>query len=406
MLVVGTAVAATVVGEVDVSATPGSQAEVSIAVDPRDARTLLAASNSGIGVGVLAYSSTDGGAAWSTSRPSDALPGPLRGAGDPVTAIDGDGTQLLAQLTVERGGTGSEPGLALESRAAADAPWTATLVPVAGEKDKPALAVDATPGSSYAHRVYLAWADGEGRIALVHSDDRGATWGAPLRLASASTFTALAVAPDGTLYAAWWNRALGRVVVARSRDGGDSLDRGFSYALSGRPPRGWLAPAQPSRGVTPVPGVGVGRDGRVYLTWSDRRKPSVDVLVAVLTPDLRPLRAPRLVAPNPKRRADRVLPALAVDAHTQDVWICFYASDGARRRSVRFTCSVSRDDGATWRATPVASRRSSPAPGAPFNFGDYEGVAARGGVAHPVWSDARERGRGGDTEIFTAAVRP
>src|SRR5438067_2391516 len=52
------------VGNVDVSQAPGPQAEVRVAVDPRQPSRLLAASNSDQDPGMRVYSSSDGGRSW------------------------------------------------------------------------------------------------------------------------------------------------------------------------------------------------------------------------------------------------------------------------------------------------------------------------------------------------------
>jgi len=58
---------------------------------------------------------------------------------------------------------------------------------------------------------------------------------------------------------------------------------------------------------------------------------------------------------------------------------------------------------ATWTAPRRAAHVFSDETGrnaAPFQYGDYVGVAAAGGVAHPMWTDSRNLGRLAE-EIYT-----
>jgi hypothetical protein len=90
------------------------------------------------------------------------------------------------------------------------------------------------------------------------------------------------------------------------------------------------------------------------------------------------------------------------------VWDCFYATDGSRALThARWSCTVSQDGGSTWSPLVHAASAFSDVRrgrgGDRFNFGDYEGVAAMDGAAHPVWTDGRIRSR--KAEIWTATLR-
>jgi hypothetical protein len=68
-------------------------------------------------------------------------------------------------------------------------------------------------------------------------------------------------------------------------------------------------------------------------------------------------------------------------------------------------CSGSRDYGRTWStavdAAGVDSNQTLPNR---EGYGDYEGVAAAGGTAHPIWTDTRRFAARGE-EIYTRALR-
>ena len=76
-----------------------------------------------------------------------------------------------------------------------------------------------------------------------------------------------------------------------------------------------------------------------------------------------------------------------------------------------FTCTVSRDGGRTWADRRAAARVASDeshgnaAGSHGLEYGDYEGLAVGGdGVAHPIWTDTRNR-RARAEEIYTTALR-
>jgi hypothetical protein len=138
------------------------------------------------------------------------------------------------------------------------------------------------------------------------------------------------------------------------------------------------------------------------------------IAVTVFDSRLRPLAGyalnhkPVLVAPVPASvNADQFWPASAVDPADGTLWVCFYDTRGdPKRTSAYFSCTFSTDGGVTW-ANPfrVASAPSDETqPGADSReYGDYEGLAAQNGVAHPVWTDSRDLGTRAE-EIYTAAV--
>jgi hypothetical protein len=254
-------------------------------------------------------------------------------------------------------------------------------------------------------------------LVLVHSDDAGATWSRPVTLTTGRgrdvpQFLTLAIGRGGVLYAGWFTLS-GRLFVTRSTDGGETFATpSMVFRLAARA-AGWDPPAQPNRGATSNPRLAVDSsggtfDGRVYLSFADRHGRRTNAYVLTLAPDLTLLGTPRAVVPAPKRPADRFLPAVAVDRTTGDVWDCFYATDGSRALTrARWSCTVSQDGGSTWSPLVHAASAFSDVRkghgGDRFNFGDYEGVAAMDGAAHPVWTDGRIRSR--KAEIWTATLR-
>ena len=423
--------------QVDVSKLRGTQSETTITVDPTNPAVLLAGSNNHRTLHATAYSSTNGGASWTGAH----LPRPAGSevSGDPVVAIDRTGRQYFGVVAAFRGSSGGRYELHVASRPNAAAAWTLPPKPVESAAgmfdDKPALAVDDSADSPHANRLYVAWSritivagGGIGAIYLAHSDDTGSTWSAPAQvsdnLRTFDSYPTIDVARDGTVYVAYWN-ALGRgIYLDVSHDGGDTFGHDLRVdPIRGRStcrPAGISIPAQPANCVRPNPILTVDNSsgtfaGRVYVTYGDtERRRSQDVFVSTFDGSLRPLlRRHRLTPPDGRVRSDQFWPAPAVDASTGVAWACFYDTRSDRhRRRAWYSCTRSRDGGIHW-ARPVHAATipsNERAPGADSingglrrEYGDYEGLAAAGGVAHPIWTDTR-RLRTLREEVFTTTL--
>ena len=425
--------------QVDVSKLPGTQSETTITIDPTNPAVLLAGSNNHRTLQVAVYGSTDGGAHWTGTR----LPFPPDGdlSADPVVAIDRSGRQYFGYVSVVQ--TGEETvrsGLYVATRAGPEAPWSLPAGPVenypGGLDDKPALAVDDSSASPHLNRVYAAWsrivaaAGSEfGAVYLAHSDDAGATWSAPVAVSDSlltfDTYPTIDVARNGSVYVGFWNEFGLGVYLDVSRDGGESFGRdvivdpirGQSNCFSA----GISIPAQPVNCVRPNPVVSVDNSagsfaGRVYVTYGDTgmREKQQDVFVAAFSPALHVLfRRHRINPSDGTARSDQFWPASTIDPSTGILWACFYDTRGdPRRKRVWFSCSRTRDGGEHWaapvRAATVPSNeraRGADSTHGTFKreYGDYQGLAVAGGVAHPIWTDTR-RLRSLREEVYTTTL--
>jgi hypothetical protein len=414
--------------QVNVSNAARSQAEVAVAVDPHDPNVLLGGSGSFERANRV-YSSTDGGATWS-SEPLP-LPRGLCSYGDPAVAIDVTGRQYYAFLA---GGCldfdVKQVSLVLAARADARAAWTARKPAIAGAStfnDKEAIAVDTSSTSPHGGRLYLAWSrffrpSSAFEIVVSHSDDGGATWSRAVRVTGSGgpsqTYASVATGADGAVYVAWLTLDQ-HVVFARSTDGGDHFVRGALVTLAAQLPAGSChfggtgIPAQPKRCVASAPLLTVDRvRGRVYVTWGaagpSGREQNVYVSsfdAATLAPVVQDV---QVNPPDGVTFSDQFLPASAVDESTGRLWACWYDTTGDRpRKRTRYTCSASSDDGATWAApVPAATTFSNLTVRAAtsFEYGDYAGLAVANGVAHPMWTDSRQLATSAE-EIYTTALQ-
>jgi hypothetical protein len=119
--------------------------------------------------------------------------------------------------------------------------------------------------------------------------------------------------------------------------------------------------------------------------------------------------APLTLSTNSGSTDYAFFPWIAYDAVTGDLAVSFYstAADQTYHEEVDDYLTYSLDDGVTWTApVAVSSVASDEGPNVTYSnandYGDYEGVAARAGVAHPVWTDTRNAGSIGE-QVFTAA---
>ena len=427
---------ATATGQVDVSNAPGSQNEPAIAVDPSDPNVLIASSNSLVSPQAV-YTSIDAGVSWSAQAvPSDRPNGIC--LGDPALTIDTRGREYFAFLRDEPCGGEDATGLLVATRTGPHGVWDVPDESIAGRmrphesNDKPTITADTSAGSPYQDRVYVAWAravDSEiHRIVVSHSDDGGSSWSAPTVVDSSavdSGYPSIATGPGGEVYVAWHPFEEDRTVIAASFDGGEHF--GPKQPIDIKRERSschgsWPIPAQARRCVRPNPIVSVDGStgpyrGRVYVTYENRAGDRTQrVYIAAFDRALTPLLgapAGRRLAITTRRkpvryRTDQFWPASAVDAASGTLWACFYDTAGDRtRRLTWFSCTRSTNGGSTWSPIGRVATVPSDATGAwvsPFQYGDYEGLAVRNGLAHPVWTDTRLGRTALVEEIFTTRI--
>jgi hypothetical protein len=437
--------------EVNVSHLRGPQSETSIAIDPSNARVLLAGSNDIRTTTMAVYSSTDGGLHWRAGH----LPPPAGASfcemSDPSVAINRRGRQYYTYLGVRCvDGHAASAAVYLATRRGPHARWLMLPQPVARAPrltlldDHPMLLVDNVPTSPHRGRLYVGWTrfsvnpdafidpehepvDLVGAAGLVsHSNDRGRHWSRPVVLSrhGSPLEVRLAAGPAGEIYAVWRASKTNSIYISSSDDGATFRAPQFIAASVVLPRRSChrnfaRIPAQPRRCVAANPVVSVDTSsgplrGRVYVTYgSTSLNQSQDVYINTFDPQLRPLLGtPAVKQVNPRepfRGPDQFLPWSTMDSRTGKLWVCYYQSGrrGRHRRSARYACTLSHDGGVSWTRPRLVARVGSNETLGIANrangYGDYEGVAASGGVAHAVWTDGREVRRRKE-EVYTASL--
>jgi len=438
----------TVGSNVDVSSECGPQSETFITINPGSSKSLAAGSNEIFRDPMRAYFSTDGGSTWGAVDAP--LPPPLQGThdsrfgSDPSLVFDSRGNLFYGYIVVYFGGgngvDGSHMAVARSTDGGKSYPQLTLFGFQSGSNhfnDKPMITADANPASPFRDRVYIAWdaASGgnasDGGIRLARSSDAGATFSVarvdnpsgPGQGIGAVPF----VGPNGELYVAWNDYKNNLIAFNRSFDGGVTWDT--QSTVSQKTAAFDIGiPAELFRRALVYPACDADRSvgahrGRLYCSWMDLTPAGVTDILSSFSDD----RGITWTAPHPvtdqlPQLVDRFNHWLAVDPVTGDVNLSFYDTrndtTGSRfMTDTYFTQSV--DGGATFRSPNVrVSSVSSNEhdcngifPCSAIDYfnqqGDYEGLASRGGVSHPIWTDSRrqlESSSGCKTNLFMEEV--
>ena len=425
---------------IDISNELTPQSETSIAINPNNALDIAGGSNEIVCLPMRAYSSTTGGGKGSWTVNDLPLPAPISTNGqdfgsDPGLAWDTLGNIYYSYIVVFFNRTfhavqGSEMAVGRSSDKGQT--WTATFfnLNVGNGKfnDKPMIAVDTNPSSPHLNTVYVAWDNASPKngksadndvVLVSHSTDHGATFsdpvaaspsqGGPAAVIGADPF----VAPNGTLFVAWQDSINPAIRVAASHDGGNSFGAPSLIAATNgvfqvRPP------AQALRGALVYPACAAATAGshvgRLYCSWSDSTGSSgMDVFVAHSdngTAWSAPIRVNDDSGLN-----DQFNQWLATDTSSGKVVVSWNDSRNDPTRKATDVYLSSSSDGSTFAAnvkvTTAPTDETCCGADLGNQYGDYEGVAAAGGLARPIWTDRRGTIAAVpnlDEEIFTASI--
>jgi BNR/Asp-box repeat protein len=445
----------TVGPNIDVSNLPGSQEETTIAIDSNNPNQIVAASNNAVGdsnfldgpgntLNMTAYYSSDGGATWkSTFLPTPPLPTTsspgltYRQMYDPSVAWDTKGNVYISSSVYFIGYNNplvsASSEIAVSKSADGGHTWSTTGLNIFGGglsplQDKTAIAIDSNPASPFKDNIYVTWGQFHfiGRNCSCHFDtflsrstDNGATFSSPVHPAgqtvgsTISTPTSLNpfIGPDGTLYVAWDDPTKGIVAVSSSTDGGQTF--GPAVTIGSSPaPADWIPGTYPylSNGnalVYPSCGADISAGshrGTLYCSWIAETPSSGTDIFASHSTDQGKTWSPRLrVNDDPTGVVkDQYNQWLAVDPINGRVSMSWYdpRNDPAGQAWDVFY-ATSTDGGVTF--SPNVKITTAPTA---EQTTDYEGIAAYGGVVHPVWADRRAsvNASGLQWEIFTATI--
>ena len=358
--------------------------------------------------------SLDGGSTWTRILPSPFATGHGTNYGDPIISWN-DASGVFVAGDLVSGDCGPQGIGVWTSPDAIN--WTVGgCAHVNNNDDRESMWVDNNSVSPFYGRVYVSFNNfsvSGAPVFVVHSDDAGATWSAPIQITPTGVFRRniqLTGSPDGTgvvylaamdeggggfstrqnlMYRSFdgGNTWLGSIMGARFGAPGDSLCPSNSYFVRINPiwrHMGWGQPAAgPNSVLHYVYAASSGTDfGEIYYqrslddgaTWSA------------------PL---QLTSTQLDSRTNAWMPSLSSTA-TGNVQAAWYDRHYSPNGLVyRYMGSVSPDNGATWEPVTNISDRLSPEPEQPdpnvqaCYAGDYNNHIAFGNINYMTWTDGR-----------------
>jgi hypothetical protein len=263
-------------------------------------------------------------------------------------------------------------------------------------EDKPWLAVDNSDASSSGN-VYVSWtrftqapAGNRNSILFSRSLDHGQTWSAPLQVSSpqhdgAVQGSQVAVGPKGEVYVVYELFYQGNVrqqFLAKSVDGGAT----FSAPVPVTPPFNevnfastYRKNSYPALAVSPL-------NGHVYVVYADEPGPASgsEVEFIVSRDGGLTFSAPHPV--NKPPQGEQFMPALTVDG-AGVIHVSWFDTRNCPQGTSSYDvyATSSSNDGGEFAPNTRVTAASIDAGNASF-IGDYGGIAASGGFAHPVWT--------------------
>jgi uncharacterized repeat protein (TIGR01451 family) len=381
------------------------QVEPSIAINPTNPQNLVAGYIDGLRCGVAW--SVDSGMTWTTAILAESTQAAFTLAGDPVVDFAADGTAYY--LCMNTAGPNVKTQYLYRSNDGGmtwnDTNPSLAIAPTFANDDKGHFVVDNYPGSPFFGNIYVAaTALGSGQVRFVRSADGGSVFSTPITINDADIGFAvnLAVGADGTVYAAWEaEQTVGSSIavrIDRSDDGGQNFG-----ALTGGIDAEIQSTGITLGGVRPIPSRGNGfpyigthptDPNVVYAVWAESGPGTDDS-------DIRFSRSTDrgdTWSPSVRINTDvnpvgdfssQFWPTMAVDPVDGDINIIWYSDQNDPDRTagapfIDLYFTRSSDSGLTFDPPVLVT----PAPSSPSNFfGDYLGIDAYGGVAHPIWID-------------------
>jgi hypothetical protein len=391
--------------------------EPHVAVNPAQPDNLLGAAQvipeSGPTV-VSSYASFDGGQSWQDNGPLPFPPG-LNTDNDVTVAFDAAGHGFVAAMaTSESEGHMSQTDRTVVVWRTDDGGRSfAPPVVAVGHQfvDHPWLAVDPAAGT-----LYLTWVteDHEG-AGFTRSTDGGATFDEPRVVATPPgrqiAKPVIAAGPRGAVHIAYETIVIvadsaagginAQIEVVGSADGGDTFGRPRAVARVPREPvlpGDVHLPTGPSLATDPSGGVSL---AFVALRPATNR---LDVMLAHAAGPGRPFGPPVRVSTAADGEATAYFQPRVVVDETGALAVTAFALKDGRVDVVLWRAASA--DGPFDAGRRITSEAFDPAAGMPDTkhgawwIGDYQGLAAGGGVLHALWNDTRT----GNLELFAAAI--
>lgn len=336
--------------------------------------------------------SADGGATWSS-----ATLGGHSLQSDPVVAAGGAGRWYFAYLGISAA-TGSDVEIFVRRSLDDGVTWQPPVAVTqnTGFDDKPWM-------SARGDEVLVAWADfsfAPAKVRAARSLDGGMSFGADTVLAKSSVGgngASTVIAPDGAYYVFWRDSFQEFLWMSKSVNQGATWSADASIVAMDPLP----SPAAAGYRLLNLPSAVALADGTLIVAWNDEAFGDADIL-SVRSTDGGATWQPPVRVVDDNSGARQFFPWLDADGNrVHAVW--YDARADPDRLEVYV--ATSSDGGATWGAnvavTPAPFLPLLPSEGQAADFiGDYNGIAASGGVVYPFYQDARA----GEQDVYVAVI--
>ncbi len=433
------------------------QTETSIAINPINPLNAVCSANDfacimeSNDLGMRCFYTMDGGAAWAPTCIPVPAGEPFNLPFDPSVAYDARGNVYVCFGDATSKANGETYQNTIYVAKSTDGGETfQTAVPVASDTldgpsgsggntvqpfyDKMYMACDASTSGAdqYRGRLYVAWTNfaPSGNTNLEsYSSDGGKTWSTPTDFAgSAPGQSAIpCTGPDGTLYITWGLFGIDEtdIFIVRSDDGGNTFSApasitpdpiqiiGMFNADYGRT----VLPDKDSMRIGTFPSIAVDNSpnaqtrGSIYVAWQGLGTDFYPhAFLEVITPTQSALQfGTPMVIDHDYVGNDVFYPTVACDPTNGGVYVDYYDSRNSPGNSaVDIYCAASpagANSFIEFRVTDDTTEvlPESPDPASGYYWGDYQGIAASGGLVLPCWWESV--GSYNDTHIFTAPIR-
>lgn len=432
---------------VNVTRWPTDQTEPAIAIDPTNPNRIFVAANTASAQGIFAAYSTNAGASWSYTDPSDGTIADGRD-GFPLACCDSSlsascdlfGNIFLVYLK----STSPESINILLSTNGGRSFVLVTTLASGHNIDQPTITTACSSGSTTG-TAWVTYKDFSlvGTPVVVHGASVaglgavGAFSAARSLPGSANaSFSDIAVGPSGQVLVVYQdftvNEGPSSLFVSLDPDGLGPAAFGAAVTVTSTGVGAFdTIPAQPDRMIDASTGLAFDNYpasphfGRVYLIYTDEipnESDNTDIFVRYSDNNGASWSGPTRVNDDTTTRS-QFFPRIAVDPKSGAVAACWYdcrndagtGGPGDRtagaNNDTQFYAAVSVDGGVTWLPNVRVSAGTSAqaASSNPNDYGDYTGLAFYNGAFYPVWTDnSNSTGDNPDgnsgMEIYTARV--
>ena len=391
------------------------------------ARTIAASNNIGGSGQQAQYYSSDGGATWGQSF----LPLVTGDAfhSDPTVDWTSDGTAWSTTIGID--GTATRLRMRAYKSTNGGATWSFdnTVSSTQTNADKQMMWVDHSAASAFKDHIYVCWHNGDLAFVNRRTGPAGA-WGKPIQVSRAET-AGTAIGCDvktnksGHAFVFWPATTNRRILMAKSTNGGASWGAPVIVATTKVGYDIGVPSFKNRRALVYVSGGAYRTAARnlVYATWTDltgatrctraANEPGANaasacktrIWFARSTNGGGTWSAPVMIN-NQASLNDQFNPWMGVDETTGRLAVIYYDTiGGSNRRKTDIWYQTSGDDGATWTAAAKVTTAQTDETIAGANsgnqYGDYNSLSIYAGKIFPSWTDRRNGAR---EEIWTAPV--